>query len=86
VSGCGNAELLGDFSVAAARATHHIAGTADQCLERVLTRLAMVFVNWHDGKRPWHDSFQRSGQAVTKNILKELGERVNLGFIGLNHV
>lgn len=42
--------MLGHLNVAAAGATGHVAGTSDQRLERVLARLAMVFVNWHNRK------------------------------------
>jgi hypothetical protein len=46
----GNAELLGHLDIAAAGAMRNVAGTSDQRLERMLARLAMVFVNWHNRK------------------------------------
>ena len=46
--GCrGNAEQLGDLDTAASRTVGHITRAADQGLEGVVARLALILVKWH---------------------------------------
>ena len=47
-----DAELLGNLDAAAPGTVGQVAGAADQGLEGVVARLAMIFIEWH----AWNDS------------------------------
>jgi hypothetical protein len=45
---CGNAQQLGHVSTTAFRAVGDVVGGSDQGLEKMIARLALVFIKWHD--------------------------------------